>query len=130
MRTILVVDDEQDLLSLLTEILGGAGYRVIQKTDAESALSLIRERTKIDLVITDNMLPGMPGQEFSAFLNKALPSVPVIMLTGYGSVESYLQCLDNGVFEYVNKPVRAGEFRRIVKAALDSSQTVNSTTLS
>ncbi len=122
MHTILIVDDERDVLSLLAEILTRSGYRVIQKADAESAWSLIQEGTKIDLIVTDNLLPGMKGSEFSALVKRELPSVPVIMLTAYGSVESYLQSLTNGVFEYVNKPVRAYEFRRIVKIALDVAQ--------
>ncbi len=122
MKTILLVDDEPDLLQILSETLVRCGYRVIPHADAESALTVVAGEPVIDLVITDFRLPGMSGLEFVAMLRKTLPHAPVIMLTGYGTVESYLTCRSNGVFEYLNKPVQAKELRRIVKAALDWSQ--------
>jgi DNA-binding NtrC family response regulator len=120
-KTILLVDDEPELLSILAETLHSFGYNVIPKLDAESALSVIGEGNMIDLVITDLRMPGMDGSEFTRVLKRLLPSVPVILLTGHGSVESYVQTRSDGVFEYVNKPVRAKELRLIVKAALDRS---------
>ncbi len=121
MKTILLVDDEPGVLKILNDTLVRFGYKVIPQPDAGSDLTVIREGAKIDLVITDNNMPGMNGSEFVTVLKQALPSVPVIMLTGYGSVESYLKSLSNGVFEYINKPVQARELDRIVKAALDAS---------
>ena len=118
MKTILVVDDEPELLKVLGETL--SEYHIITRTDAESALSVIRGGARVDLVLTDNMLPGMRGSELITVLKKDAPSVPVIMLTAYGSVESYLQNISSGAFEYINKPVRASELRRIVKAAFAS----------
>jgi DNA-binding NtrC family response regulator len=121
-KTILLVDDEPDLLRTLAEMLDESGYLIIPKPDAESALALIREGTQIDLVITDLRMPGMSGAELIKILRQTQPSVPVIMLTGHGSVETYLKSMSNGVFEYVNKPIRTGELRRIVKTALEWSQ--------
>jgi DNA-binding NtrC family response regulator len=71
-------------------------------------------------------MPGMSGIEFLTILRKALPSVPVIMFTAYGDVETYLKSLSLGVFEYINKPVKKNELGRIVKAALDRSEADNS----
>jgi DNA-binding NtrC family response regulator len=118
MKTILLVDDEPEIRTILVEFLQKSGYKVIPKPDAESALSVINEKRRVDLVITDFRMPGMDGPEFIDALKKTSPSLPVIMLTAFGSVASYIQCRSKGVFEYVNKPVRAGEFRRIVQAAL------------
>ncbi len=118
MRTILLVDDEPEVLSTLRDTLESFGYRVIPEPDAESALSELREQNEIDLVVTDLWLPGLSGIEFIAELKKILPKVPVIMLTAHGSVESYFRARSYGVFEYVNKPVRAKELDRIVEAAL------------
>lgn len=119
MKTILLVEDDRDVLEMLGETLKRAGYDIIPKADAESALSLLRAGTGVDLVITDNYLPGMKGVEFIGVLRKILPSVPVIMLTAYGSVESYIRSMSGGVFEYVHKPVTAKELLRIVSAALE-----------
>ncbi len=119
MKKILLIDDEPQLLSTISEILTAYGYEVIALPDAESAYPLIREGERYDLVITDLHLPGMNGSELIGLFRKIMPNVPVIVLTGYATVESYIQTRCNGVFEYINKPIRAGELRRIVGAALN-----------
>ena len=121
MKTILLVDDELENLRSLGEILNRFGYRVIAKPDGKSALDIVREGAEVDLVITDYRMPGMNGLEFLTTLRQVSPSVPAIMLTAYGAVETYLKSLSLGVFEYVNKPVKAKELGRIVKAALGDS---------
>ena len=119
MKTILLVDDDRDILSCLEDSLSALGYNVIPKSDAESAMAIIREGAKVDLVLTDYSMPGMDGHEFFSVLKRVLPSVPVIILTGYGSVETYLKSLSLGVCEFVCKPIEAKELDRIVKAVLD-----------
>lgn len=121
MKTLLLVDDELENLRSMGEILNRFGYKVITKPDAQSALSIIREGASVDLVITDYRMPTMDGLEFLILLKQILPSVPVVMLTAYGAVETYLKSLSLGVFEYVNKPVKAKDLGRIVKAALEST---------
>jgi two-component system NtrC family response regulator len=118
MQTILLVDNELNMLEIGKETLNMFGYKVIPRPDAESALSVIRDGTDIDLVITDYRMPGMNGVEFLAILRTVLPSVPVIMLTGYSSVEIYLQSISLGAFEYLNKPFKKKELYHTVRSAL------------
>jgi two-component system response regulator HydG len=121
MKTILLVDDEGGILSYLEDTLSTFGYNVIPKPDAQSALSVIREGTKVDLVVTDYSMPGMGSQEYFTALKQALPIVPIIILTGYGSADIEGKLRSIGLFEYVSKPVDARELDRIVKAALERS---------
>lgn len=117
-RSILVVDDELGNRRLYCEILSDLGYNVIDGPDGAFALSVIREGTEIDLVITDYRMPDMNGLELVMALRQVLPSVPVIMITAYASIENYFQSMNLGVFEYVNKPVAKREFERVVQKAL------------
>jgi CheY-like chemotaxis protein len=122
MKTVLLVDDEPENLRSLGELLARFGYEVIEKSDAPSALLSLIERADVDLVITDYRMPGMDGLEFVRRLREKLPRMPIIMLTAYGAVETYLKSLSLGVFEYVNKPVKAADLGRIVRAAIDNSE--------
>ena len=121
-KTLLLVDDEPEILKCLGDTLNRFGYKVIARPDGQSALSVIRDGTRVDLVITDYRMPGMDGLEFILAAKRILPSAPVIMLTAYGDVETYLKAFNLGVFEYINKPVGAKELGRIVQAALDNSE--------
>jgi DNA-binding NtrC family response regulator len=122
MKTILLVDDELEILKSLGETLTRFGYQVIAKQAAQEALTSVKDGANVDLVITDYRMPGMDGLEFLNALRQMDPSVPVIMLTAYGAVESYLKSLSLGVFEYVNKPIKAKDLGRIVQAAINSGE--------
>lgn len=117
-KTVLIVDDEAENRRIYAEILNDLGYRTIERPDAESALSVVEQGTPVDLVIADYRMPKMNGLQFIESLRKLLPSVPMIMVTAFADVESYLQSFSLGVFEYMNKPFSKAEFIRIVQAAL------------
>jgi len=125
MKTVLLVDDDYDNLRCFGEILNGFGFKTIAMPDAETALTIIQEGASIDLVITDYRMPGMDGMEFIALLKQILPTVPVILLTAYGVMETYLKSLRLGVFEYVSKPIKARELIRIVQAGIERSENIN-----
>jgi DNA-binding NtrC family response regulator len=120
MKTILIVDDDAEFLLLLGDILDKFGYNVISMQDGISALYVIKEGTPIDLVICDYRMVGMDGLELLGLIKKAAPSIPLIMLTAYGSIDTYVHALGIGAFEYINKPFKMEEIGRIVKAALEA----------
>ncbi len=121
--TILVVDDDPEVRTTYSEFLSDSGYTVIARPDGASALSTVREVSNIDLVIADYQMPDMSGIDLIRNLREVVPSVQTIMLTAYGSIETYFRSRDLGVFEFVSKPVRKRELERIVRAAIVKSRT-------
>ncbi len=117
-KTVLIVDDEPENRRIYAEILNDLGYRTIEAPDGEEALARVRQEAGIDLVIADYRMPKMNGLQFIESLRSILPAVPMIMVTAFANVESYLQSFSLGVFEYMNKPFSRAEFVRIVRAAL------------
>jgi DNA-binding NtrC family response regulator len=122
MKTILLVGYEPERSSIV-DILNRFGYGVIAMQDGPSALSALSKGAPIDLVITDYRIDGMDGLELLDSLKKLAPSVPSIILTDDGSIETYLKALSLGVFEYLNKPAKTSELGRIVQKALTRTQT-------
>ncbi len=96
-----------------------------EDSKAESALSVLRGGTMIDLVISDYQMPGLDALSLMPLLRKSLPNVPVIVLAGNGSEDSYIKAGSLGAFEYPNKPIRACELARIVKVALETKRGIN-----
>jgi len=121
-KTILLVDDEQENLRNYEEILEDMEYAVLVRSDADSALALLREGTVVNLIITDYRMPGKNGLDFVTELRRIRPFVPVIMITAYGNIETYLHSVSLGVFEYVHKPIKKEELEQIVKQALHDDE--------
>jgi DNA-binding NtrC family response regulator len=121
MHTVLLVDDDRDVLETLEAVLVQAGNRVIGVNDAQAALSVLADGVQVDVIVTDYKLPHMDGMEFLGRLREISPDTPVIVLTGYGSVDSYLRFINLGAYEFMNKPVLSKELQRVVRAAILSN---------
>lgn len=119
MKNILLIDDDIHHLVVLAFALDEAGYSVIPKMDAESAVAVLRENVSIDLIIIDDQMPGLDVLSFMIMLRELMPKVPVIVLARHCNMDIYLKFMSLGAFEYLNKPVRACELTRIVKMALE-----------
>ncbi len=99
------------------EILIDLDYQVIARGDVDAALSLIRNNTAVDLVITDYRMPGKSGLDFLVALRQLRPNLPVIMITAHANIETYLHSISLGAFEFVNKPIKKIELEQIVRHA-------------
>lgn len=113
--SILVIDDDQDVLSVIEFMLDDLGYPSIAKLDPLAALDFVKTGAPISLVITDYQMPGMNGADFVQALKQLTPDVPVIMLTGYG-MGAFTTV--PGVFKYVKKPIERRTLHEIIKTAL------------
>jgi two-component system response regulator (stage 0 sporulation protein F) len=112
-KRILVVDDEENAREALSKILAHDGYDVSSAKNGVEALNYLRSKD-VELIITDLNMPEMNGMMFLRELNRIHPASNVIMITAYGEVESYLEALTLGAFEYINKPVKYEELKKII----------------
>jgi two-component system response regulator AtoC len=115
--TVLVVDDEARIRRLLEMALSDGGYDVLVAGSAEDAEALLGEEA-VDLVLTDLALPGRSGIEFLSDLRARGEEIPVILITAFGTVESAVQAMKLGAFDYVIKPFRTEEIEALVARAL------------
>jgi len=113
MKRILVVDDEENARLALSKILVREGYEVTSAGNGYEALNYLRGK-EVELIITDINMPEMNGMAFLRELNKIRPASNVIMITAYGEVETYIEAMNLGAFEYVNKPVKIEELNKII----------------
>ncbi|MCK4536310.1 MAG: response regulator [Desulfuromonadales bacterium] len=123
-KHILIVDDEENTRIGLSKLLVQEGFEVDSAASGYEALDYLRQ-TKVNLVISDINMPDMGGLAFLKELSRHFPSTNVIMITAYGGVESYLEAMNLGAFEYLHKPVRLNELRSVIKKIFNGGQTVS-----
>ena len=111
---ILIVDDEENTRIGLSKLLTQEGFEVESAANGNEALDCL-DRQKVSLVISDINMPDMNGLAFLRELSRKFPSTNVIMITAYGGVESYLEAMNLGAYEYLHKPVRLDELRSVMK---------------
>lgn len=117
-HTILLVDDEKAVRTIVSAMLERSGYDVLAVADGSAAMAALQERCDIDLVIADYRMPGMDGLGLVRRIKERTPDLPVVMLTGYGDLESYLCAAGLGVVRYVGKPVGMRELQKTVRDAV------------
>jgi two-component system NtrC family response regulator len=115
---ILVVDDEPLQVELVAGFLRKQGYEVLQASDGETALETFRAEP-VDLVLTDQKMPGLSGLEVVRAARAINPEVAVIVLTAYGTIEHAVTAIKAGASDYLTKPVNLDELLHRVGQALD-----------
>ncbi|HEV2989357.1 MAG TPA: sigma-54 dependent transcriptional regulator [Candidatus Angelobacter sp.] len=118
MSSILIVEDEPKMRRLLEISLGEEGHVVHTAAEAETGLKCLR-REAIDLVLTDLKLPGMNGLEFLQEAKRLDSSMPIVVMTAYGSVETAVDAMKAGASDYVLKPFTMAEMKLVVRKELD-----------
>ena len=117
--TILVADDEKNIREGLTRALELDGYDVLAAEDGRQALDWLSKRT-VDLVLTDLRMPKVSGEEVLKHIASSQPNLPVIVLTGHGTVENAVVAMRHGAYDFLTKPVNLDRLALLVKRALEN----------
>ncbi len=121
MSRILVVDDERGILSAFEEILAAEGYDVVTTRHGEAAINQLRAEP-IDLVVMDICLPGMNGLEALQRMREDHPKLPVIIMTGQGTMETAVEATKRGAFDYQVKPLDPSQMLATIERALEGAR--------
>ena len=117
MSKILIVDDEARILLLLQSLLKANGHETATAKDGSGALDLVRNDEALDLVITDLRMAPMDGMTLFREIKSLRPQMPVILLTAYASVETAIEAMKCGAFDYLTKPFKVDELLAAVSRA-------------
>jgi two-component system response regulator PilR (NtrC family) len=119
MPTILIVDDEPNIIEILEIFLLDEGMKVLKCNSGHKALAILNEK-KVDLVISDIRMPDLSGVELLREAKQAAPETAFIMITAFASTETAIEALQHGAFDYITKPFRMEELRTVIHRALDT----------
>ena len=116
---ILVVDDELGILDSVKRTLEREGLRVTTTDSGEVALDILRTDDRVDVVLADIMMPKMNGVELLRAVRAISPSVDVIMMTAFGTVENAVECMRAGAYDFITKPLKRAMVLRAVQRAVE-----------
>jgi len=114
---ILITDDDEVSCQLFAETLESEGFQVNQVTSGEAALSRLGEET-YDLLIIDVRMPETSGLEVTRIAHEKYPALPIIVMTAFGSIETAVEAIHEGAFDFISKPMNLAELKKTVSRAL------------
>jgi DNA-binding NtrC family response regulator len=112
-RKVLIVDDDRDIVSIVSTILRGKGWDITAAYSGQEALEAVTS-SKPDIILLDIMMPEMNGIEVLKRIKKIDADARIIMITAFGDVESYLDSMELGAYEYINKPFETDELLEMI----------------
>ncbi|GAA4755165.1 sigma-54 dependent transcriptional regulator [Flavisolibacter ginsenosidimutans] len=126
MATLLIIDDEKSIRKTLTEILSFEGYKIEEAADGEEGLKKFREKT-FDVVLCDIKMPKIDGMEFLQKATEAAPDVPVIMISGHGTIETAVEAVKKGAYDFISKPPDLNRLLITIRNAMERNKLVSET---
>jgi len=124
MADILIIDDEKAIRKTLSEILSFEGYKIDEASDGEEGLKKFRERN-YDVVLCDIKMPKIDGIEFLQKAGESNPDIPVIMISGHGNIETAVEAVKTGAYDYISKPPDLNRLLITIRNAMDKSNLVS-----
>jgi len=126
MAEILVIDDEKSIRRTLKEILEYEEFKVDEAEDGQVGLAMIKKK-EYDIVLCDIKMPKMDGMELLEKLNSDSVDVPMIMISGHGNIDSAVEALKKGAFDYIQKPLDLNRILVTLRNAMDRTSLVQET---
>ena len=115
---ILVVDDEQVVRDGCSRVLRGKGYEVLTAENGQAAMDLLAKET-VDIILLDLKMPVMGGEEVLEKTSSQYPNVPVIIITGHGTVDTAVECMKQGAYDFITKPFQIDQFLLTINRAAE-----------
>ena len=115
---ILVVDDEKVVRDGCRRVLTGKGYEVIPAENGQSAIDVMAKQS-VDMILLDLKMPVMGGEEVLEFTGKNHPDIPIIIITGHGTVDTAVECMKKGAYDFITKPFQIDQFLLTVTRAAE-----------
>jgi DNA-binding NtrC family response regulator len=125
-QTILIIDDERSIRNVLKDILSNEGYKTDEAADGEEGWTKFSSGT-YDAVLCDIKMPKLDGLEFLAKASEHNPDVPVIMISGHGNIETAVDAVKKGAFDYISKPPDLNRLLITIRNAMDKTTLVKET---
>src|SRR5258705_11879365 len=126
MADILIIDDEKAIRKALTEILSAEGYKTEEAGDGEEGLKKFKEKS-YDVVLCDIKMPKLDGIEFLQKATESNADVPILMISGDGNIETAVEAVKKGAFDYISKPPDLNRMLITIRNAMDRSSLVTET---
>jgi two-component system nitrogen regulation response regulator NtrX len=126
MSNILIIDDEKAIRKTLSEILSYEGYKIDEAGDGEEGLKKAKEK-EYDVILCDIKMPKIDGIEFLEKAKEANPDIPIIMISGHGTIETAVEAVKKGAYDYISKPPDLNRLLITIRNAMDKTTLVAET---
>ncbi|MFI5193702.1 MAG: sigma-54-dependent transcriptional regulator [Chitinophagales bacterium] len=126
MSNILIIDDEKAIRKTLSEILSYEGYKIDESGDGEEGFRKFREK-EYDVILCDIKMPRMDGIEFLEKAKESNPDIPIIMISGHGTIETAVEAVKKGAYDYISKPPDLNRLLITIRNAMDKTSLVAET---
>jgi len=115
---LLIIEDDQKMRRLLELILGQEGYEIVTSSGGAEGIKKLQENS-CDLVLTDLQMEKMDGMQVLDYVKRKYPTIPVLIITGYGTVKTAVEAMHRGALDYITKPIDNEELKLIIRRALE-----------
>jgi len=121
-KRVLVVDDDREMTAILRKVLVRENYEVLTAENGEEALAVMQARP-VPVVIADWKMPTCDGIRLIDLVKRNFPKTRVIMITAFGEVDTYMEAMNRGAFEFLSKPLNIDELKNLVNRAMTAPET-------